>query len=134
LVIPSNPPQATPAGTATALGLIEAKAALALAGGPAAGGLWAALQKLQDLVDFLNSFYGPGEYLLQPPCGSKPDGSPLDPAVASWPGGRGSDSLIQSKLDAIAQLLQYHKDQRQPICKGAPPIGQEVTVNFIEVP
>jgi hypothetical protein len=41
--------------------------------------------------------------------------------------------LLHNKVDALAALVQTHKNMRQPICKPAPPTGQPVTVQFEEV-
>jgi hypothetical protein len=51
--------------------------------------------------------------------------------VAEWDGGEGELAEIRARLDALAQLFQFSKMLRQPICRS-PKLGQEVTVNFIE--
>jgi hypothetical protein len=77
--------------------------------------------------------FGAGSYELVPVCDVGPDGEPAAPFVVSWAGGQGELLEIRRRVDGLAQLIQAHKIQRQPICRRSPPIGEEVTVNFWEV-
>jgi hypothetical protein len=78
--------------------------------------------------------YGPGAYTLEPVCERDPQGLPAPAREASWPGGSGEISQLGAKLDALAELLQHHKELKQPICRSARPTGQPVTVTFEEEP
>lgn len=74
-----------------------------------------------------------GSYELYPVCDFGEDGSPRPPDVAAWPSGEGEIALVNKKLDALALLIQYHKEQRQPTCKRGATIGQPVSVLFDQV-
>lgn len=91
------------------------------------------LELVGEIAEVVLSPFEADSYELQPPCGRTPGGAPLPPDVAAWPAGVGKFNQLAVKIDALALLIQYAKDQRQPICKGKP-IGEEVSVNFIEVP
>jgi hypothetical protein len=81
---------------------------------------------LQLLLNLIQQVYGPGSYELAPVCEDR------DPAVINWSGGIGAFSQVNVKLDALAGLLQAHKDFRQPICRQKAS-GEEVTVIFEEI-
>jgi len=81
---------------------------------------------LQLLLNLLQQVYGPGSYELAPVC------EETDPAVIAWGGGIGAFGQVNVKLDALAELLQAHKDFRQPICRTKAS-GEEVTVIFEEI-
>jgi hypothetical protein len=113
-------------GIAAEVGRIEQKTR-ALLDRPA-GGI-----DIQDLIDALLAALQPpaftypaGSYVLNPICEEK------DPAVANWSAGEGELGLLNAKLDALAELLQAHKDFRQPIC-ATKASGQPVTVQFQEI-
>lgn len=78
--------------------------------------------------------YGPGAYTLEPVCEVDSQGIPAPAREASWPGGSGELAQLGAKIDALAELLQFHKELKQPICRGNPPAGQPVTVTFEEEP
>jgi hypothetical protein len=40
--------------------------------------------------------------------------------------------MLQNRMDALAQLIQVHKDLKQPNCRFKPQ-GEFVTVNFEQV-
>jgi hypothetical protein len=132
--ITSNPPAATLQGIAQEVGRIENKVNRLL--NPEAG---TGLDKLElirgtlfTLLDFLSSITSGGSYDLEAPCETAEDGGPL---VVEHPysGAVNSVVLLHNKVDALAALVQTHKNMRQPICKPAPPTGQPVTVQFEEV-
>jgi hypothetical protein len=81
---------------------------------------------VQLLLTLIQQVYGPGSYELLPVCEDK------DPAVVNWQGGVGAFAQVNVKLDALAELLQAHKDFRQPIC-ATKASGQPVTVVFEEI-
>jgi hypothetical protein len=92
------------------------------------------LSWLQDLLQLLTSIDGPGGYQLQGPCEVGPDGEPVPPRVAEWGASVGLERAVLKRVDALAELLQHHKDLRQPICTPGRAQGQPVTVTFEEVP
>jgi hypothetical protein len=51
--------------------------------------------------------------------------------LAQWTGGEGEVVEVNRKLDAIATLIQFHKELKQPGC-GGPGTGPHgnVTVHF----
>jgi hypothetical protein len=123
---PGTPPPPTLVGIAAEVGRIEQKTRQLL--DRPAGGV-----DLQELIDALlaalepeEDTYPAGSYVLNPVCEEK------DPAVVNWPGGEGALGLVNAKLDALAELLQAHKDFRQPIC-ATKASGQPVTVQFQEI-
>jgi hypothetical protein len=103
-----------------------------LPGGGGGGGVPADFPWAQ-LVEFLLSIDGAGAYELQGPCERGPGGELLPPRVAEWGVSVGIPSTIVKRLDALAELLQHHKDLKQPICTPGRAVGQPVTVTFEEV-
>lgn len=85
-----------------------------------------------NIVDFFLSINGGGEYRISSPCELDENGERIERVVA-YDGGLQSLSVISNKIDALAALLQEHKDLKQPICKQTPAVGQPVTVNFVQV-
>jgi hypothetical protein len=123
---PGTPPPPTLIGIAAEVGKIEQKARQLLER-PAAG------LDIQELIDALLDALKPGpdpypagSYILNPVCENK------DPKVADWQAGDGAINLLNAKVDALAELLQAHKDFRQPIC-ATKASGQPVTVQFQEI-
>lgn len=124
-----NGPQATPGEMAKELGRLEAK-------------LNALLNPTQDLfpswqqllVMILEAIYYSTQgtaYTLTEPCTLEPGETPRTITVDA-PGGLTSFMVIQNRLDAIAQLLQAHKDLRQPTCSVKPVLtGEWVSVSFL---
>jgi hypothetical protein len=93
------------------------------------------LSILRQIYEFLTSFFPAGGYEISGPC-ELPDenGNPPDPLVATWSSGVGGISKLDSKIDALAQLIQHHKNLKQPTCgRVRPGPGGGVTVNFEEV-
>jgi hypothetical protein len=86
-----------------------------------------------DLFQLLASIDGPGGYALEGPCDRGPGGDPLPPRLAEWGASIGLEGSIVKRLDALAELLQHHKDLKQPICPPGRAVGQPVTVTFEEV-
>lgn len=111
------------AGIAEEVGRIEMKLAMVLG----------SLDSLEPPLE-PPYIYGPGVYTLEPVCDFDSQGVPMPAREASWPGGLGEVSELSSKIDALAELLQHHKELKQPICKRPPPSGQPVTVTFEEEP
>jgi len=91
------------------------------------------LSDLLRLLELLTSIDGPGAYGLQGPCDLGEDGELLPPRVAEWGPSIGLKGLIVKRLDALAELIQHHKDLAQPTCPRRRPVGEIVSVNFEEV-
>jgi len=87
----------------------------------------------QQILSTLLESDGAGSYQLQGPCEKDEAGNLKPPDVASWGLSIGIKGTIVKRLDALAELLQYHKDQKQPICTPGRAVGQPVTVTFEEV-
>lgn len=123
---PGTPPPPTLDGIAAEVGKIEQKTRQLLDRPPLS--LTDLLAALEDLLtpEPETDPYPAGSYVLNPVCEEK------DPVVANWSAGDGSLNLLNAKLDALAELLQAHKDFRQPTCvQGSD--GQPVTVQFQEI-
>jgi hypothetical protein len=93
----------------------------------------------EALLDFLKEALltsdGPGSYDIASPCNIDPaTGEPAPPLSAEWGLSIGLERNILKRLDALAELVQHHKDLPQPICRGPRPTGEHVTVNFEQVP
>jgi hypothetical protein len=136
----ATPPPTLP-GIATELGRIEQKAEAILrqVGTPSGRGLLEQIliQELETairnaLLDLFND-QPAGQYELFPPCPGPTNGEPVQPDVAAWSESTNPLVDIQKRIDAVALLLQYHKDQGQPSCRTAI-TGRPVTVDFISDP
>ena len=132
--ITSNPPAPTLQGIAQEVGRVESKLNKLL--NPATGNNFDRLELIYDtisgLFEFLTSITAGGSYTLEAPCETAEDGSPLV-VEHTYDGALNSIGVLSNKIDALAALVQSHKNTRQPICKPAPPTGQPVTVQFEEV-
>lgn len=123
------------------LGRLEQKAELQLLDpGPPPVDLGPILDRIDALEAAMEAATAPlaaefaaGQYELQPPCEYLPDGSLRGPDVAEWPDGEGGLAEISRKVDALAELLQFHKTQRQPTCRRGGVVGEGVTVEFVQV-
>jgi hypothetical protein len=87
---------------------------------------------LAELLEKLSQAYSSGSYELVGPCEPALGGGPGASRSAAWAGGIGNFASIIARLDALAELIQHHKDLRQPICRQKAS-GEEVTVVFEEV-
>lgn len=90
-------------------------------------------EAFDGLLDLLSTADPGTTYAIHPPCGTTPEGGPLPPVEIFVPPTIGENAAIIARLDAIAMLLDEHKQIRQPICKGKP-IGRPVTVTAMEIP
>lgn len=136
-----NGPRPTPEGMATELGKLEQKLELALApDGPLS--LLELLNKVIDQVEniefLIERLFPPppyqfpaGAYELNPVCDRDSEGNLIEPLRAPWDAGEGEFTELRQRLDAIAQLIQHHKNLKQPGCggRGNGP-GSNVTVHF----
>lgn len=95
--------------------------------------LWNQLQLLLPLLEFIAneiSIETTGDTWtlteVCPPAGEEPE-------VYEWqvPGVAVVNQGVAARLDAIAQMLQVHKNLKQPVCRTVPQ-GQPVQVQFIQ--
>lgn len=134
--IKSPGPQPTPVGIAQELGRVEKKLAQLLdpkwdAPGHPRDRLGWLRDNIGNIIDFFLSTNAGGEYRISSPCELDADGDRIE-RVVEYEGGLQSLGVINNKIDALAQLLQEHKELKQPICRQLPPVGQPVTVNFVQ--
>ena len=73
-----------------------------------------------------------GEYILSSSCEKDEQGDRIEYQVPILATQNRFDAIFE-RLDALADLIQTHKDLNQPICRGTQPTGQPVTVNFTQV-
>lgn len=96
----------------------------------AAGGAGAALVN-KALEELFETPYPAGSYSINGVCERDPDGNPMDVTRSStYLEAPGIDAVL-TRLDALADLFQYHKELRQPICRAPRGGGDLVTVNFV---
>ena len=135
--VTGNGPRPTPEGIAQELGRLEQKLAKMLNPGPDGPGDGTDRQQLleqrmRQIWEFLTSITASGGYGLSSPCELDDNGERIVTTV-EYGGGFNSLDVLSNKIDALAALLQVHKDLKQPICKQTPAVGQPVTVNFVQV-
>jgi hypothetical protein len=136
--IPANGPQATPQGIAQELGRIENKLGRLLSPksdqpGQQQDRLGWLHDNIGNIIDFFLSINAGGEYRISSPCVLDEEGQRIE-RVVEYEGSLQSLGVISNKIDALAALLQEHKDLKQPICRETPATGgQSVTVNFVQI-
>lgn len=135
--VTGNGPRPTPEGIAQELGRLEQKLARLSDPGPEGPGDGSdRLQLISDLIgrliEFATSMTAGGGYGLSSPCEVDENGERIVTTV-NYPGATNSLGVLSNKVDALAALIQVHKDLKQPNCKQAPAVGQPVTVNFVQV-
>lgn len=135
--VTGNGPRPTPEGIAQELGRLEQKLARLSDPGPEGPGDGSdRLQLLFDLIgrliEFTTSMTSGGGYSLSSPCELDENGNRIVSTV-EYTGAASSFGVLGNKIDALAGVLQVHKDLKQPICKQTPAVGQPVTVNFVQV-
>jgi hypothetical protein len=117
---------------AAELGRLERKGEMTLERLQDLSALSGLAELLPDLLEFLGTLDAGTTYSIQPPCGTKANGDPLDPVEVIVPPTVGPENALIARLDALAMLIDEHKSIRQPICKGKP-AGAPVTVTGVEV-
>lgn len=135
--VTGNGPRPTPEGIAQELGRLEQKLARLSDPGPGGPGdgtdrLGLLFQILGQLVEFLTAIQSGGGYGLSSPCELDDNGNRIVTTV-EYSGAPTTLGVVLNKIDALAALLQVHKDLKQPICKQTPAVGQPVTVDFLQV-
>jgi hypothetical protein len=128
----------TLAGIAAEVGRIETKLKLVLARPDPevpdnTDMLWEVLEQLQGLVEDRETPHPAGTYQMDSSCETDEEGNRLPPILVGFPAAVGATEAILQRLDAMALLLQVHKDLKQPGCKHPRPQGEAVTVQFSEV-
>ncbi len=131
--LPGQAPRPDLAGIAQELGKVEQKLLQLQRKPDPTVDLGPVIDLLMRLLGLIDEPYGGGQFELYPVCETGGDGQPKPPLIVQWPGGIGQINQIQSMVEALAVLHQYGKELRQPVCKTKP-IGEEVTVRFLEVP
>lgn len=133
---PGQAPAPTLTGIAQEVGRIERKIDVMM--GPRPGGQpeeprnWQ--DQLDDLMDLLDRIELGGSYELRGVCEIDANGEPVETVIEHpWPPGFGQFAGVFGRLDAIASMLQTHKELRQPICRHPKPQGEFVTVQFEEL-
>jgi hypothetical protein len=135
--VTGNGPRPTPEGIAQELGRLEQKLARLSDPGPEGPGDGSdRLQLISDLIErlieFATSMTSGGGYGLSSPCEVDENGERIVTTV-NYPGATNSLGVLSNKVDALAALIQVHKDLKQPNCKPPAAVGQPVTVNFVQV-
>jgi hypothetical protein len=132
-----NGPQPKPEAIAQELGRLEQK--LARLSDPGPGGPGDGSDRLQllsglinRLIEFATSMTSGGGYSLSSPCELDENGDRIVTTV-EYPGDTNYLGVLSNKIDALAGVLQVHKDLKQPNCKQPAAVGQPVTVNFVQV-
>jgi len=125
-------PAPTLGGIAGEVGRLEQKLSTLMDRPPPVVDLAVLEHLIHDVLDALSSYTPGRQYAVPQPCGSKPDGSPLDDVVIQVPDASSPIAGVIDRLDALAEVLAVSKAIRQPICRGAI-TGQSVTVSAHEV-
>lgn len=89
---------------------------------------------LEQIVGAVMALTSGTTYTLDSPCEvDEVTGEKLPPVVVQASGAITTFGAILNRIDAIAELIQVHKDLKQPNCKPKQPVGEFVTVNFEEI-
>lgn len=93
---------------------------------------------IKPLYDYIKTFFDDqpgGEYTFQAPCQINPVTGLPNSFVSSWPDQPDQFSALVARLDALAALLQIHKDVKQPVCDSVQTVVpfNNVTVHAYEV-
>ena len=137
--IPGTGPAPAPTlqGIAQEVGRIERKMEVMMTPN-APGNLVDQLANLADLIGpIVSAILAAGSgttYMLDSPCElDEATGEKLPPVEVEAPGALTQFGAILNRIDAIAELIQVHKDLKQPNCKPQTPTGEFVTVNFEQI-
>jgi hypothetical protein len=130
-----TPPQPTMEGIATEVGRIERKLEL-MNNGKGNGDLTDRLQLLgtllNQLLDLLSAVGAGTTYTLDSPCEVDDEGVILPPVEVEAPGASSQFGVLLNRFDALAELIQIHKNLKQPGCKHKL-AGEIVSVNFEQI-
>lgn len=135
VTVTTNAPQATLAGIAGEVGRIEQKLAKIInnTGDDWKDTAFGYLGKgIEAMLENFATGQPAGEYILSSPCERDEQGDRVEYQVPILSTINRFDAIYK-RLDALADLIQTHKDLKQPICRGTQPTGQPVTVNFTQI-
>ena len=119
-------PRPTPEAMAKELGKLEQKLERML-NGEQNSQKWDLLWRF---IEFVMAAGSGGAYSMREPCDPDGDGQFVTIPV-DFTGGLTQFGALSNRIDALAELMQAHKDLRQPICSTKPVLtGEWVTVNF----
>ena len=87
---------------------------------------------LSQIWDFLTASASGTTYTLDSPCEVDDEGVKLPPIEIEAPGASTTFQALLNRTDALAELIQAHKNLKQPACRNRL-TGEIVTVNFEEI-
>jgi hypothetical protein len=93
--------------------------------GPQEVDLSGVIARLNEILAELQAPYAGGNYSISEACSTQGARS------APWSGGEGAFAALQVRMDALARLVEHHKQMRQPVCHVRA-VGQPVAVDFVE--
>lgn len=128
-------PRADLVGIAQEVGRIERK--LDLMNTPTSPGnlidlLGEARRLAEAIYELLTSLSAGTTYTLDSPCEVDDEGVKLPPIEIQAPGSTNAFGVLMNRTDALAELIQAHKNLKQPGCKHKV-TGEIVTVNFQQI-
>ena len=128
-------PRADLVGIAQEVGRIERK--IDLMNTPKSGqngfeNLAELLGLLEKIWELLNSLTAGTTYTLDSPCEVNDAGAKLPPIEIEAAGSTNAFGVLMNRTDALAKLIQAHKNLKQPGCKHKL-AGEIVTVNFQQI-
>lgn len=130
-------PRATIQAIATEVGRIEQKVDRMLNPAPPSNGLdrlGELMAVIGGVAEALLAAQSGGTYTMAGPCEVDSSGEPIvDIREVQFPGALTVLGVMVNRLDALAVLLQEHKNLRQPTCRKKTPVGEFVTVNFEQI-
>jgi len=85
---------------------------------------------LRRLLGRTDQPFNGGIYALNSPCEKEPDGSLKASVPVAYPPTEGFEEAVFARFNAIAELLQVHKDLKQPNCASRKAAGTPVSVTF----
>lgn len=110
------------------MGRLEVKLErLLLRQGPQEVDLSEVLARLDEILQELKAPFAAGKYEIEEACSAEGG------REAPWGSGEGAFASIEARVDALAALIEHHKQMRQPICHVRAQ-GQPVVVDFEEAP
>jgi hypothetical protein len=122
-------------GIAQEVGRIERKIDLMNTPGSGPNGfenLSELLGLLGQIWEFLTASASGTTYTLDSPCEVDEEGVKLPPIEIDAPGAATTFQALLNRADALAELIQAHKNMKQPGCKHKL-AGEIVTVNFQQI-
>jgi hypothetical protein len=128
-------PRADLVGIAQEVGRIERKIDLMNTPGSGPNGfenLSELLGLLSLIYEFLTASASGTTYTLDSPCEVDEEGVKLPPIEIEAPGAATTFQALLNRTDALAELIQAHKNLKQPGCKHKL-AGEIVTVNFQQI-